>query len=61
MTELKILSFCSQHDINGLDIPRIKRVALLEKEYDIIVYINNHTKQYLDFVKQQEKDSPLGF
>lgn len=57
----KILSLCIKNSIDILDINRIKSIALSEKMYDIIVYINNNAKEYIAFAKAHKANKTLGF
>lgn len=55
----KLLELCLTKDINPLDINKIKSVALNLKMYDVIVYINNNTNEYIDFAKNYIKNKTM--
>lgn len=57
----KILGLCIKNSIDILDISRIKSIALSEKMYDIVVYINNNSKEYIAFAKEYKANKTLGF
>lgn len=42
--------YVEQH-IDLLDVASVKRYALQNRLYDVVVYINNNLTEYLDFAK----------
>lgn len=47
----KIVDLCKKNNIDVLDIKSIQHFALEQKEYDLLVYLNNNVHEYLAFAK----------
>ena len=56
---IDILKLCSNYSINTLDINTIQSIALKLKRYDMIVYLNNNTKEYISFAKNANEKQKL--
>ena len=46
-----IISLCKTYMIDFLDIKTIQTIALKTKRYDLLVYLNNNSIEYISYVK----------
>ena len=46
-----IISLCKTYMIDFLDVKTIQTIALKTKRYDLLVYLNNNSIEYISYVK----------
>lgn len=55
-----IITLCLEYNIDVLDIKTIQTVALKNKRYDLLVYLNNSAHEYISFAKNCKNKNRLG-
>ena len=55
-----IIFLCRAYTINLLDIKTIQTIALKIKRYDILVYLNSNSLEYIAYVKNLKFKKHLG-
>ena len=55
-----IIFLCRTHNVSLLDIKTIQTIALKTKRYDLLVYLNNNSIEYISHIKQLKYEKHLG-
>ena len=55
-----IISLCHTYSVSLLDIKTIQTIALKIKRYDLLVYLNSNSAEYLSYVKKHTYEKHLG-
>ena len=56
----EIIFLCRAYNINLLDIKTIQSIALKTKRYDLLVYLNSNSIEYIAYVKKLKFKKHLG-
>lgn len=56
----EIITLCLSYNIDVLDIKTIQTVALKIKRYDLLVYLNKHAIEYIEYAQKMKMENRLG-